>query len=150
MIIEEGGFYIGKSKNFDRGILPNLSRTITTSGDNVVYVGGGMSEIKLKKVDTLSGGRYETWYRIMRDVYSDDGLSPTIHTCGGGNMEPKVKVNDIIRKLTPRECFRLMAFTDKDFDNVKAVGMSDSQCYKQAGNSIVVTVLEAICKEIIG
>mgnify|MGYP001013361999 CR=1 FL=1 len=108
-----------------------------------------MSEIKLKQIDTLSGGRYETWLRIMRAVYSDDGLSPTIHTCGGGNMEPKVKTKNIIRKLTPRECFRLMSFTDADFDKVKAIGISDSQCYKQAGNSIVVTVLEAIFREMI-
>lgn len=64
-------------------------------------------------------------------------------------MEPKVKTKNIIRKLTPRECFRLMSFTDADFDKVKAIGISDSQCYKQAGNSIVVTVPEAIFREMI-
>ena len=49
-----------------------------------------------------------------------------------------------IRKLMPIECFLLLGFTREDFFKVKAVGISDSQCYKQAGNSIVVQVLEAI------
>jgi DNA (cytosine-5)-methyltransferase 1 len=48
-----------------------------------------------------------------------------------------------IRKLTPRECWRLMGFDDEDFDKARAVN-SDTQLYKQAGNSIVVNVLEAI------
>ncbi len=49
-----------------------------------------------------------------------------------------------IRKLTPLECWRLMSFDDEDFYKVKSVGMSDTQLYKQAGNSIVVNVLVAI------
>ena len=48
-----------------------------------------------------------------------------------------------IRKLTPRECWRLMGFDDEDFNKARAVN-SDTQLYKQAGNSIVVNVLEAI------
>lgn len=51
-----------------------------------------------------------------------------------------------IRKLTPRECWRLMGFSDEDFDRAKSVN-SDSQLYKQAGNSIVCTVLEEIFKK---
>lgn len=53
-----------------------------------------------------------------------------------------------IRKLTPRECWRLMGFDDKDFDKARKVN-SDSQLYKQAGNSIVVNVLEAIFREML-
>lgn len=49
-----------------------------------------------------------------------------------------------IRKLTPLECWRLMGFDDEDFYKVKSVGISDTQAYRQAGNSIVVNVLEAI------
>lgn len=51
-----------------------------------------------------------------------------------------------IRKLTPRECWRLMGFSDEDFDKVK--GISNTQLYKMAGNSIVVNVLEAIFKQL--
>ena len=54
-----------------------------------------------------------------------------------------------IRKLTPRECWRLMGFSDEDFDKAKAAGISDTQLYKQAGNSIVVDVLMAIFKELL-
>ena len=49
----------------------------------------------------------------------------------------------ILRKLTPKEYFRLMGFDDEDFEKAKQVN-SDTQLYKQAGNSIVVNVLEAI------
>ncbi|HGI2541247.1 TPA: DNA cytosine methyltransferase [Streptococcus agalactiae] len=62
--------------------------------------------------------------------------------------------NDRYRYLTERECFRLMGFDDEDFDKLKAIypgrkGKLSSILYKQAGNSIVVNVLEAILKEIL-
>ena len=53
-----------------------------------------------------------------------------------------------IRKLTPKECWRLMAFTDEDFEKASAV-CSNTQLYKQAGNSIVVNVLMAIFWELL-
>ena len=53
-----------------------------------------------------------------------------------------------IRKLTPRECWRLMGFTDEDFDKAEQVN-SNTQLYKQAGNSIVVPVLEGIFRQLI-
>ena len=53
-----------------------------------------------------------------------------------------------IRKLTPTECWRLMGFEDKDVSRAKSIGMSDSALYKQAGNSIVVNVLEEIFKKL--
>ena len=59
-------------------------------------------------------------------------------------MEKEIR----IRKLTPRECWRLMGFTDEDFDKASEV-VSDTQLYKQAGNSIVVDVLEAIFREML-
>ena len=49
-----------------------------------------------------------------------------------------------IRKLTPLECWRLMGFDDDDFYKAKNAGISDTQLYRQAGNSIVVNVLEKI------
>lgn len=48
-----------------------------------------------------------------------------------------------IRKLTPKECWRLMGFDDEDFEKAEKVN-SNTQLYKQAGNSIVVNVLQAI------
>ena len=49
-----------------------------------------------------------------------------------------------IRKLTPRECWRLQGFTDAQHDVVAAAGISDSQRYKQAGNAVTVNVIKAI------
>lgn len=53
-----------------------------------------------------------------------------------------------IRKLTPKECWRLQAFTDEQHDRAEAAGVSATQRYKQAGNSITVDVLFYIFKEL--
>ena len=52
-----------------------------------------------------------------------------------------------IRKLTPKECMRLMGFDDEDYEKQSKV-VSSAQIYKQAGNGIVVNVLEAIFREL--
>ena len=49
---------------------------------------------------------------------------------------------------TPLECWRLMGFDDEDFYKAQQSGVSDTQLYKQAGNSIVVNVLEKIFKNL--
>lgn len=125
------------------------------------------------------------WYFHIRQVYSDrcdkgngleptairgydpTGISPTITTKSGGDLEPKILMRgrgfnkggeaDIpgtitgsaweqnnlldyagcIRRLTPRECLRLMDVSDGDIDKIQAAGISDTQQYKLAGNSIV-------------
>lgn len=53
-----------------------------------------------------------------------------------------------IRKLTPLECWRLQDFTDEQFYKARAAGVSDSQLYKQAGNSVTVKVVEMIARQI--
>ena len=53
-----------------------------------------------------------------------------------------------IRKLTPKECFRLMSFSNEDFDKAASVN-SNTQLYKEAGNSIVEEVLKAIFKQML-
>ena len=59
-----------------------------------------------------------------------------------------VHPNYRIRKLTPRECFRLMGVSDADIDKIQAAGISKSQQYKMAGNSIVVNCLAAIFRQL--
>ena len=49
-----------------------------------------------------------------------------------------------IRRLTPRECWRLQGFPDSYFDKAKAAGISDTQLYKMAGNAVTVNVARAI------
>lgn len=86
-------------------------------------------------------------YDQIKRIYSSDGLSPTLSTMQGGNREPKI-LDDRIRKLTPLECWRLMGFSDDDFNKAKQV-CSNSQLYKQAGNSICVNVLEKIFNKLL-
>ena len=78
-------------------------------------------------------------------------VAPTQTTsCGNTTSSAAVLISEDlktylkIRKLTPLECWRLMGFDDIDFYNAKNAGISDTQLYKQAGNSIVVNVLQAI------
>jgi DNA (cytosine-5)-methyltransferase 1 len=68
------------------------------------------------------------------------GMVPTLTT------SPNVAVyyNGILRKISPRECWRLLGFTDADYDRVAATNIPKTALYKLPGNSIVVTVLEAI------
>lgn len=111
-------------------------------------------------------------------VYDAEGLSPTLNSMNGGNRQPLIVQcgrgfnkgglhsvapsvtsggyernnyvsNGSIRRLTPRECWRLMGFTDAEFDAARQAGISDSQLYKQAGNSIVVNVLSAIFRQLL-
>lgn len=49
-----------------------------------------------------------------------------------------------IRKLTPRECFRLMGLTSEDCDKASAVGVSNSQLYKIAGNGIITNCVQLL------
>ena len=83
-------------------------------------------------------------------VYASDGLAVT--QCGlGGGLGGKTGLylsENRIRRLTPKECFRLMGFTDNDFEKAKQADISDTQLYKMAGNSIVVNVLEEIYKKL--
>lgn len=83
-------------------------------------------------------------------VYSDEGLACTqVGNAGGLGAKTGLYLNDFrIRKLTPKECWRLMGFRDEHIDRVKELGISDSQLYKQAGNSIVVNCLYYIFKEL--
>ena len=71
------------------------------------------------------------------------GIAHTL-TCGDGNAV--ITENIRIRKLTPRECLRLMGWIDEQIDKIQAAKISGTQQYRQAGNGIVVQVLEAIFK----
>ena len=204
-----------------------------------------MEKVKCEHLLSLNSGGYEKMFEQSRRVYGIDGLAPTQHCVGGGNLETKIaepigydqqnatirqdgtvgtlttdgsspkhnnrviepiifedfyanrdvrlyekyspsiraereglkaiepnKPNTIetqpneydvieqdgkayiyirgewcrIRKLTPKECWRLMDFDDADFEKAEKVN-SNAQLYKQAGNSIVVSVMEAIMGE---
>ena len=104
----------------------NISKTITTRAgarmdDNFILDNVNIDDEKFK---------FDSKNKYIKDVK---------------NINP----NDFrIRKLTPKECWRLMGFRDEHIERAIALGISDSQLYKQAGNSIVVDVLYYIFKEL--
>ena len=74
-------------------------------------------------------------------------VSPTLRA--NNSHTSALDNNYHIRKLTPTECWRLMGFDDEDIEKCIEIGISNSQLYKQAGNSIVVNVLEEIFKNLL-
>lgn len=97
--------------------------------------------------DTNRNFKNPQWGRI----YSPEGISPCLSTMQGGKREPKIideNGEEIrIRKLTPKECFRLQGFPDEYFERAAKVN-SDSQLYKQIGNSVTVPVIYEIAKRL--
>lgn len=94
---------------------------------------------------------FGTQYRQGNRVYSSNAVAMCLNSQPIGNTGGNsylYNVNYRIRKLTPKECWRLMDFTDKDFEKAAEVN-SNTQLYKQAGNSIVVNVLVAILGQIL-
>lgn len=129
---------------------------------NRVYSPEGLSPT----ITTMGGGNQEPKIVVMRGRNLDNPSDRTtgVHTEQRLEVNNKSTSNTLtsvqkdnlvleptyrIRKLTERECWRLMGFDDNDVDKVKAIGMSKTQMYKQAGNSICVPVLEALLKELL-
>lgn len=81
-----------------------------------------------------------------------DGVAPTQTTCCGSctsSATVLMKQNNYrVRKLTPRECFRLMGLTFADCDNAMAIGVADCQLYKQAGNGIISDCCELLAEHL--
>ena len=106
----------------------------------------------------LCGCIRATDYKIPKNVWLEDDGNRTIHTDHTGDqlikrffdmadkkaieLPSELKGKKFrIRKLTPKECFRLMGVDDVDINKIQAAGISNSAQYKLAGNSIVVDVL---------
>lgn len=113
---------------------------------------GGVIPVTLPGIADLS---YPTSKTRRGRVIDDGQVSPTLTTENIPNVleEWLWEIDGVwycirIRKLTPRECWRLMGFSDDDFEAAERVN-SNTQLYKQAGNSIVKQVLMAVFKELI-
>ena len=117
-----------------------VAQTITTSPAQAVV------EPVIKQVGQLYGTEKEGVFEKSERHYLSEGIAPTLTSATASEkvIEPSLR----IRKLTPKECFRLMGFDDADYEKAEKVN-SNTQLYKQAGNSIVVPVVEYIIKELI-
>lgn len=133
--------------------LDGICNTLTTvQKDNLVMekvkikqaTKEGYAEMKVGGVCDLSFPESET--RRGR-VQEGGDVCPTL--TAQNNEICRIETRYRIRKLTPKECWRLMGFTDEDFEKAASVN-SNTQLYKQAGNSIVVNCLEGIFSNLIG
>lgn len=130
---------VHKEKGNGFSFNPKATSEIDTANCITTKYGNRASDTYIKVIGTLNIKGKEQ----IKRVYSTDGVAPTLTTMQGGGQEPKIEAECKIRKLTPRECLRLQGFSDS-FKQV----VSDTQIYKQAGNSMSVNILEMIFKQI--
>lgn len=107
-------------------------------------------------LDTMQGGWRQPSVIIddfnNRKRAGQDTIGTLTTNCGTEAPRNGWKISEGnfgIRRLTPTECWKLMGFNAEDCEKARRVGISDTQLYKQAGNSIVVNVLEAILKNLL-
>lgn len=130
------GVYINRPHQKRGVVQKNKIQTLKTTPDVGVVV-----EKKIKYEEPLER---DGWHNMNKIVLNTDGISTTINAQSNNSLQ-KIKESSLrIRKLTPLECWRLMGFDDEDFYKARDAGISNTQLYKQAGNSIVVNVLEGI------
>lgn len=97
--------------------------------------------------DNLKDG--DTINPFNKNISSQDGICPTLTTRPEGFKTAILPFSQLrIRKLTPLECWRLMGISDEDYEKTKRASVSQSQLYKQAGNAIVVDVLEGLFNQL--
>lgn len=118
----------------------NQAKMITPDGNVKRYINSDIvDEFKEGQAADIS---FPNGYNKAKRVHNE---CPAIN--GTTTESSFIVKNDLrIRKLTPKECWRLMGFSDNDFDKAEKIN-SNTQLYKQAGNSIVVNVLMAIFKQ---
>lgn len=127
-----GGVYTGVSPEFYRGVYEGCFRCLKASTHD--------SGVSLK-LQNIPASREYVLTRPGMFVKISDEL--TIYAV----WYEKYQCYIAIRKLTPKECFRLQGWTDEYFEKAAFVN-SDSQLYKQAGNGVTVNVIEAIAKQL--
>jgi DNA (cytosine-5)-methyltransferase 1 len=116
-----------------------LSPTIMSNSHG--KTSGGYTSPKVATTQCINSKVNGKQPKVQDRIYDEQGISTAVTT----SFMPSVLNQLQIRKLTPRETWRLMGFDDSDFDKASAIH-SNSTLYKQAGNSIVVNVLEHILK----
>lgn len=140
--LENGDKNMGRIENHE-----GLSPTLDTRCDCLGIVVNEENTKRYKNYITWRNKKGEFNTECNR-ASPEDGLALTIPTkdqtkvavAGGSKLK--------IRKLTPKECIRLMGFTDEDYEAMRSIGMSDSAIYHMAGDSIVVTVLIGIFSQL--
>lgn len=126
-----------------------VSKTLPAEGGCM-----GVVEYRTKNkrvIETAEKSNFKNGETEYLDIYNKTPRKDTTSTINAGTDSHQNNIignNYRIRKLTPKECWRLMGFDDEDFEKAEKVN-SNAQLYKQAGNSIVVDVLENILRNLL-
>ena len=121
-----GGLYTGVSKEFYRGIYEGCFRCLKAN----THDSGATLKLNVLNINSNKG----IFVQVSEEL--------TVYAA----WYEKYQCYIAIRKLTPKECFRLQGWSDDYFEKAQFVN-SDSQLYKQAGNGVTVTVIEAIARQ---
>lgn len=149
----------GVPQNRERVFVVSIRKDVDMNG----YTFPEPFKLERRLKDVLEANVDEKFYlkqglvkSFVERLYERD-VSNTIRCGGSGSIDKKHTWDLVaepskmrIRKLTPKECWRLMDFTDEEFEAAQNAGVSKTQLYKQAGNSIVVSVLSGIFNNLLG
>ena len=139
-------------QNSRRGRVGNqVAHTLTTSATQAYYFIDLNPDPKLTEIARCITARHDSGISNRKAEHSGVFVESTNiaddEKFAVAFVEPNGEVHiGRIRKLTPRECWKLQGFTDDQFDKAKATGLSDSRLYKMAGNAVTVKVISEIGK----
>lgn len=134
-------FYWNKMPDYMRPPLQDIGRTVMADSHAPAVV-----EPRPEVVGMMN---YKSGYENTARIYGTNGIAPSLQVPSGGNTETKIaECAYRIRKLTERECFRLMDVPEAYIDRIQQAGISRSQQYKMAGNSIVVSCMYHIWRRL--
>ena len=139
-------------QNSRRGRVGNqVAHTLTTSATQAYYFIDLNPDPKLTEIARCITARHDSGISNRKaehsGVFVESMNIADDEKFAVAFVEPNGEVHiGRIRKLTPRECWRLQGFTDEHFDKARATGLSDSRLYKMAGNAVTVNVISEIGK----
>lgn len=141
---DKNGYIPEMFNPYNESEIQDIAPTQTTQCGNTASSATILKKEDNNKIKVI--GNYMPSGHDASRVVDSNGIAPTVKENHGTVTATNVDFK--IRKLTPKECWRLMGFSDEDFQKASDTGLSNTQLYKQAGNSIVVDVLEKIFKNL--
>jgi DNA (cytosine-5)-methyltransferase 1 len=143
----------------EKGLAPTVS-TNKGEGHKIVQIPRGENSGGLhRESPTVSSNSWHENHFLVYDDYNSSireehnvtgTVTPNFGADALRNGNKLIDSENLeMRKLTPRECWRLQGFSDGAFEKAKEAGVSNTQLYKQAGNAVTVNVIEAIANKIL-
>ena len=141
-----GGIYTDVTENFNRGLYKDMSKTIKAVKNDAGCIERQIVASRGRNPDNPSDRTAGIPTEQVLEPNAN-GVCNALTTVQKDNMLLEITEQYRVRKLTPKECWRPMGFSDEDYEKAAEVN-SKTQLYKQAGNSIVKDVLMAIFSQL--